>query len=304
MICGATDQPVQLLTMKSYPSIPHVDDAPDELLASGHLWLLEQLNGALLRFRLRESGVIQFGDADRVYDSPESLPVQYRHAVRHVRSSLDREGLRAAVDNVADVVFFGEAMQYQGTAYDWERTPSFLGFDVWAAETEQFRPPDAVDGIFQRLGLQPVNAVEQELHARDFDPSSYEIPQSAWYDGPATGVVIRDKQGRRAKLPHPELSEADEADRLESTPNPPSATETTAADLAATHATDHRFEACAETLARRNHPVTVDTLYERTLNAIVREVDPRIFDSGAVELSAFRSEIAARTRRYLNDSNV
>jgi len=287
--------------MKSYPPIPHVDDAPDGLLESGHLWLLEQVDGAQLRFRLRDSALIEFGNTDHVYDSPESLPAQYRHAVRHIQARLDRDGLRAAVDSVEDVVFFGEAMQYQATAYDWERTPSFLGFDIWEDDTGQFRPPDAVDGIFRRLGLEPINAVEQELHARDFNPKRYQIPQSAWYDGPAAGVVIRDKQGRRAKLTHPAVGHADPSTHSESSPSAEDVSETTAADLAASYATDQRFEMSAEKLAGRNRPVTVDTLYERTLDGIIRELDPHIFGPDGVDLGAFRSEIAALTRQYLNE---
>jgi len=276
--------------MNSVPPTPTVDDV-DKLPDTGHLWILEQVVGAPLRFRLRESGVIQFGDADRLYDRPDELPSQYRHAVRYIQTRLDRDALRAAVDDVDKIVFIGEALQYQGLDYDWERTPSFVGSDIWSADSEAFRPPDAVDGIFRRLGLDPVNALEQEIRARDFQPETYSIPQSAWYDGPAAGVVIRDKQGFRTTLSHPDLREIE----------PTMPAETTADELAAHYGSRQRFQSLVDRLTEQGQPVTVDTLYERTLDAIRRELHPQPFEKSDLDHGVFRSEIAARARRFLNE---
>lgn len=277
--------------MKSFPSTPHVDDVPDALLESGHLWLLEAVAGAGFRFQLRETGMIQFGDADRVYDSPDELPAQYQHAVRHVQSHLDREALRAAVDDVEEVVFFGTATQYQGIDYDWDRLPSFLGCDIWSADAGAFRPPDAVDGIYSGLGLQAVTAVEQELRARDFNPKTYTMPQSAWYDGPAAGVVIRNKQGHRARLTNPDVPEAE----------PTVPTEQTAADLAAEYGSDQRFGRLSEQLDEQGQPVTVEALFERILEGIVRELPAQTFGERGIDMAAFRSALAARTQEYINE---
>ena len=285
--------------MHSFPSVPHVDDAPDELLESGHLWLLESVAGASLRFRLRDSGLIEFGDADRVYDDPEDLPPQYHHAVRHIRNRLDREALRAAVDDIEAIVFFGKAMQYRGVDYDWVRTPSFLGTEIWAADAGRFRPPDAVDGIFDRLGLDAVNPIEQELRARDFDPDSYAIPDSAWYDGPAAGVVIRDKSGHRARLPNPDVQD-DEPAVPAGTAGPAG---TTAADLADQYGSRKRLARLREQLTDAGQPVTVDALLERSLESAFRELDPRLFESGgetSVDRGAFRAELAGRIRQFVN----
>jgi len=275
--------------MHSFPPVPHVDDAPDELRESGHLWLLESVAGAPFRFRLRKSGLIEFGDADRVYDTPDDLPPAYQHAVRHVREALDREALRAAVDDVEAITFLGQAMQYRGVDYDWARTPSFLGTEIWSATTGQFRPPDAVDGIYERLGLDAVNPIEQEVRARDFDPERYELPASAWYDGPATGVVIRDKSGHRARLPNPGVG-----DEL-AVP-----AETTAADLAERYGSRQRLTRLRERLTERGQSVTVEALVERTLESAFRERDRRLFETG-VDRGAFRSELAGRVQRFMSD---
>jgi hypothetical protein len=179
--------------VKRYPDVPHIEDVPPELLDSGHLWLTEYVAGVHLRFTIEDSGLIRFGDRNRTYDPAESLPDPYERGVEHVRANLQRDALRAAVDTSA-VVFFGQVPD--PGAYD--DPPGFLGFGVWNGE--RFRPPDAVAGIFEAVDLTPVHAFERELHTRDFDPDSYVVPESAWRDGPAKGVVVENKTGSRAVL--------------------------------------------------------------------------------------------------------
>lgn len=276
--------------MKSYPSIPRVANAPEGLF-EGHLWLLEKVDGAQLRFQLRESGLLRFGTRGRVYDDPGEVPAPYQHAVRHVRDRLDRDALRRAVDDVESVVFFGEATHRHAVEYDWERLPSFLGFDVHSADDGGFLPPDAAERVFERLGLEPVNAVEREVHARDFDPDAYEIPRSAWYDGPAEGVVVRNKRGGRAKLLHPAFREVDETVPVDAP----------AEELAARYATGRRFEKLAAKLRDREQPVTFEALYERVLEDVVREEHKELYHGGTdVDMGAFRSEVAALTRQFLD----
>jgi hypothetical protein len=279
--------------MKDFPALPPLSDAPDELLASGHLWILELVDGAWFRFGLDDAGVVRFGDERRVYGDPDSVPESYRHAVRHVRESLDRDALRAAVPNVEDVVFFGVATTRRSIAYDWTRTPSFLGYDVWSADAGEFRPPDAAEQIFDRLGLHPVNAFEKERNTRDFDPDGYEVPDSAWYDGPAKGVVVRNKRGKggqRATFGHPDFREKTVVKPVEGD----------ADGVAANLVPRERFERIAAELETRGRPVTVDSVYERALEAAFRESHARLHHHESdVDPAAFRSAVAARTRAFL-----
>lgn len=277
--------------MRRYPSIPRVANAPGGLLEDGHLWLVEKVDGANFRFQLCESGALRFGDRSRVYDDADEMPAAYAHAVRHVRDRLDRDALRRAVDDVEDVVFFGEAMHHHTIDYDWARTPSFLGFDVWSEQEEAFRPPDATEKIHERLGLQPVNVFEREVNTRDFDPDDYAIPSSKWRDGSAEGVIIRDKQGRRAKLLHPDYREVDDTVPVDGS----------AEELATRYATRRRFQKLRGKLDNHDQPVTVDTLYKRMLEDILREEHKQLrHSSEPVDMQAFRSTIAARTRAYLD----
>ena len=280
--------------MKKFPSIPRVANAPDGLFEKGHLWLLEKVDGANFRFQLQQSGLILFGDRSRVYEDPDAIPTPYQHAVRHIRENLDRDALRSAVDMVEDIVFFGEAMHHHTINYDWERTPSFLGFGVWSADANTFYPFDTVERVFSRLSLESVNAFEKECRARYFDPDSYTIPQSKWYDGPAEGVIIWNKRGHRAKLLHPAFREVDETVPVDAS----------AEELAAKYATQRRFEKLATKLDDRHQAVTFDRLYERALEDIVREEHKQLHhgDTNA-DMQVFRSEVAALTREYLDSRN-
>ncbi|WP_339105851.1 RNA ligase family protein [Haloterrigena salinisoli] len=278
--------------MKTFPSIPRVADAPEGLLKEGHLWLIEKVDGAQFRFQLQESGLIRFGDRNRVYDDPDAVPEPYQHAVRHVRTNLDREALRDAVDDVEALVFFGEAMHRHTIDYDWDRTPSFLGFDVWSAQKDRFYPVDTVERIFDRLGLQSVNVFDRERRARDFDPDTYSVPRSAWYDGPAEGVIVRNKRGQRAKFLHPSFREVEETVPVDAS----------AAELAAEYATRGRFEKLSSELEARDRPVTFETLYERVLEDIVREEHRQLYHTDEpVDMKTFRSEISALTRQFLEE---
>jgi len=199
--------------VKSYPPVPPVDDAPATLLESGHLWLQEYVDGGQLRFQLRDTGVVRFGDARRPFaDGP---PRRYRHAVRHVRAELDREALAAAVDDVETVTFVGVSTHRRAVPYDLARTPSVLGVDVWDDDRAEFLPPDEAERVFDRLGLAAVNTFDREVRAADFDPTPDAVPASAWYDGPAAGVVLRNKTGDVAKLPNPAVDREPSFEPLE-----------------------------------------------------------------------------------------
>ena len=277
--------------MKEFPSIPRLADAPPDLLSSGHLWVQEKVDGANFRFEVRESGLLVFGTRGRVYEG--GVPEPYRHAARHVRERFDLDGFRAAAEDVEAITFFGEATHHHTIEYDFDRLPSFLGFDVWSAGRERFLPPDAVEQAFRALGLEPVNALAKELRATDFDPDSYEIPPSAWYDGPAEGVVLRNKTGARAKLLHPRYREVDETIPVEGDPE----------SLARRYVTDHRVAKVVAKVEDRNRAPEFDRVYERVFEDVVREEHKRLFRGDeSLDERAFRSAVAAQVRRHLDDA--
>ncbi|AHG03920.1 hypothetical protein HALDL1_10130 [Halobacterium sp. DL1] len=273
--------------MQEFPPMPPVESAPASLFDGGHLWLQEWVDGAPLRFRLLESGLLQFASDEESLD-PEDVPLGYRRAVRHVRENFDRDVLRSALDDVESAVFFGVAPRRQSVDYDWSRTPPFLGLDVWTADGDRLLPPDAVEALYERLGLQPVNTVQKELRATDFDPGEYELPTSNWYDGPAAGVLIRNKTGDRARLAGPALGEL------------PEPFDGDAAAAAEQFVTDERVDSAAEVLQSEGQQADVDAVVERVVEGVAREEYARLFgEDASVDPDAFRSAVAARASRVL-----
>lgn len=276
--------------MKEFPARPDVANAPDELFADGHLWVQELVDGVPFRFRVRDSGLLHFGDAGAVYD-PGTVPLRLRHAARHVREELDREALRDAAESVASVVFFGVAVEPRRVDYDWATTPSFVGTDVWQGVDERFLPPDAVEHVYERLGLPPVPTVEKEVRARDVDPASYAIPASNWATEPAAGVVFRDKTGHRAIRRNPELA------TNEATPtalSPP--------ELVAERVTDPWLD---ELLAAHDvalERVEFDELSRLVVDRLVREHGDELReDVASVDGGPLRAAAVERIEPYLRD---
>ena len=302
--------------MRSFPPRPDIGDShtsgdphtPDDLL-KGHLWLLELIDGTGLRFQMDDSGLVRFGDADRVYEPSETVPLPLRSAVRHVRDRFNREALRNSVEDPSGVVFFGVATHYRSIDYDWDRLPPFLGTEVWvessgSAESSEssggksgaFRPPDAVAAIFDGVGLAAVNAVEREVNARDFDPDAYSVPESAWYDGPAAGVVVRNKRGGRGILVGRSLDEEESRGEADIDDEGPTA-------LAERYVTENRLERVADAIERRGEPVRVDTLADRIVEAIARETPIQFGGTSgtSVDANRFRTAVVERARIFLDE---
>lgn len=293
--------------MRSFPPLPDIGDSHTSGdLLEGHLWLLELIDGTGLRFHMDESGLIRFGDADRVYEPSETVPLPLRSAVRHVRDRFDREALRSSVEDPSGVVFFGVAAHYRSINYDWDGMPPFLGTDVWSESSGSsgssggasgaFRPPDAVAAIFDGIGLAAVNAVEREVNARDFDPNSYSMPESAWYDGPAAGVVVRNKRGGRGTLAERGLDGGENRGEADIDDEGPTA-------LAERHVTENRLERVADAIERRGEPVRVDTLADRIVESIARETPIRFGGTSgtSVDTDLFRTAVVERAQTFLDE---
>lgn len=267
-------------------------DVPD-----GHLWLLEDVAGAPLRFSVAESGLITFGTADRRFDE---VPLSFGSAARHVREAIDLGALRAAAEDPSSVTFFGVATRLESVDYYWDRLPPFLGTDVWSGDRGAYLPPDAVERAFDRLGLTPTNAFEKEVPARHFSLSAFTVPDSNWYDGPAAGVLFRNKTGDRALLPNPDI-----ADRR------PEPLDESPADVTDRVLTDECIDRAANAVAPDDHPAKnpagtgqaagVEATFERALEDVVRREYARLYRDGdlVVDSGAFRSAAVARVQRYL-----
>lgn len=270
--------------MQPFPPLPDAADAPADLFDRGHLWLQEWVVGGPVRFRVDETGVT-VGDGERVFE-PWDEPPGYRHVARHVRERFDASTFLGEVSDPADHVFYGVATRDEGVAYDWDRLPSFLALDVHSPD-RGFLAPDAVERAFDRLGLAPVNALRKEVAARDFHRDRFEVPGSAWYDGPAAGVVVRNKRGQRALVPNPACEVADV---------PPHSPDVEA--IAETFLTADRIDRTVAEVGGSD-AASVDRVLDRLVETLARERYRTVVAPGGFDAGAFRAAAAERVVRRL-----
>ncbi|WP_435194513.1 hypothetical protein [Natronomonas sp. EA1] len=262
--------------MHSIPATPALDDTA--LLDGGHLWILEAVTGAPVRFQVTDVGLV-FGDETDEFQ-PWGEPLPFRAAARQVRDRFDDAAFRAEVDSPDEYTFVGTATRYEGIAYDWDRLPAFLGTDIVRPDGTVL-PPDAVDRAFDRLGLTPLPPVEKETPAKHFSAERFGLPDSAWYDGPAAGLLLRNKTGGRARVDGelPQVALAADTDEY--------ARETASRWLDGV-------------ISAQDAP-TVETVLDRLLERLAREEYARLFEeeSPAFDVKAFRSTLSEAVSRRL-----
>lgn len=276
--------------MQQCPETPPLDTAADPL--SGHIWVQELPTGGELRFQVAASGLVRFGTAEGTFEAASSVPVPYRRAAAAITDGLDRGVLRAATDDTQQVTFCGVATWNRGVPYDWASLPAFVGTDVRSDDKATYLSPDTATGVFDRLGLATLPAIEKESSAAHTDFSRFDdpsgFPQSAWHNGRAAGVLLRDKSGGRA--------EAWRADRGDTAL---AQTEWTADELAAEYATPERIERTAEHLGDSGGSPTVATIRDRLVADLARESYATLYPDGTfvADMDGFQSAVAERVQQ-------
>jgi len=157
----------------------------------------------------------------------EETNKQFRHVIKYVQESVDYEALEQVYDEYGELTFFGEALHKHTVEYDWDgkhpdvesKTPNYIGFDIWNAETDEWLPHHQVVEIHNKIGLQTVPVIS-ETTVRDITESHVEIPKSVFRspdeaaenkfnkEGLAEGIVIKnDTRKTRAKKVSPHMRE-------------------------------------------------------------------------------------------------
>lgn len=280
--------------MKRFPETPALGNGGE---FTGHLWIQELPTGGRFRFQVAASGLVTFGTAARTFESVEAVPLPYRRAAEAVSACLDREALQSATDDPGQVTFFGLATRNEGVDYDWAALPAFVGVDIWSGVKDRVVPPDTATHVFDQLGLAILPAVEKEVPAAHTTLDRYGddagFPPSAWRDGAAAGVLVRDKTGGRARGWRSGVTERDSC--------PERGTPT---DLAARYATDERIGRTVTELRESGQSPTIDAIRDRLVANLVREAYATLYPGGefVTSVTTFESAVAERVQRYRHET--
>jgi len=175
----------------------------------------EKMDGANFRFGF-VGGLFRVGSRNveltgKIHSVDEDCPAcsnvdasagQFKKAIQHALQYYNKI--------IPEYIYFVEYMIPHTLDYNWERMPLFIGLDIYDAVKKQFLPWREKVSEFKRLGI-PSAPLIWRGKLKDFTVEEYEnlIPQSAYRDGKAEGLVIKDYTRQWfVKIVAPEFREA------------------------------------------------------------------------------------------------
>jgi len=173
-----------------YPKIKYLgDDENKELLENpeDEIIMEEKVDGANTRFMIKNGRII-FGS--RNVEIKTGNEGNFAPLVQYLTKKLKGKRIRDGL------IVYGEYMTRHSIDYDWDRTPIFLGFDVYDLEVNKFLDYDEKVKVFNSLDL-PIVPLIKKVKAYELKNfSENDVPKSNYYDGKAEGVVFKnyDKQ--------------------------------------------------------------------------------------------------------------
>ena len=165
------------------------------MLERGNLVLKEKLDGANFRFTVTEDGEFLFGSKNVEYkidgepDYSENVDGRFTDAIEYIRENCNAERIKETFGT--HYTFFAENMVPHSLDYEYDSDPppQVIGFDVYNHEKEEYLDLESAYSFFNSIGIETAPVVG-EFDAEEFDPESYEIPESDFRDGKMEGVVI------------------------------------------------------------------------------------------------------------------
>jgi len=306
-----------ICTMKKYPKIRRIGHAENGgIVDHGQLVVKEKLDGASFRY-MQEAHLdeehhtpgrkLVFGSRNVVYKNEKDIDKNFTHAVEYVRENLKFDVILEAEVEYGSIVVYGEAMHPHTLEYDWENTPSFVGFDIWSVDQQQFLPWSEAQEIIDAMGLPTIPTIYKgpaETFMKEYDISQLfeggDIT-SAYRNGLPEGVVIRNEDtGRTAKVRTQQFKEAHTG---QTATDPDDYEPSDAQALARKFTTEarvikmiHKYEDRGETIEMS----IMESLWAEVFEDIIEEEYETIFlGNHEIDTKEFRSEVASITASVL-----
>lgn len=172
-----------------YKKIKKLGDEENEDIfkdANDLIYIQEKVDGGNFRFYINTDGELIFGSRGQVIEEENKDKKNFMRCLNHVRDTLkDRD-----LNDFKGMIFYGECMIKHTIGYDWENTPSFLGFDI-LKENGEFVHNDDMYAIYDSLGLDTVPLIKTMIAGDIKEFTNKDVPKSKFYGGQAEGVVLK-----------------------------------------------------------------------------------------------------------------
>jgi ATP-dependent RNA circularization protein (DNA/RNA ligase family) len=168
---------------------PETDGVFDE---DGELVIQEKVDGANFRFHIDNEVSITYGSRNVSYDGVEceDIPKNFKRTIEYVEETVDTDVAESLVTETGPFTVFGESMHPHLIEYDWKETPRFIGFDVRLNDSEMYCDPVVALNTIEQLGLHTISVIDR-IDPNEFDVEEYAEPESAYRDGTAEGIVVK-----------------------------------------------------------------------------------------------------------------
>lgn len=172
-----------------YPKIRRLGRPETYGIWGGTVVVEEKIDGANFRFMYDpELGTVRWGTRNVDYTpvSPDNWPTRFEKQWRWVLDNVE-----VLATNYPGYVFYAEAVLPHTIQYDWDRFPApLIGFDVLTPDGDWLPYPENKQA-FEKIGLPFVPVVDILDGKPDQEKLEELIPKSAFYDGEAEGVVLK-----------------------------------------------------------------------------------------------------------------
>lgn len=208
--------------MTEFPKYPkifyleskHSEGFISEDAAENTIYIEEKMDGANFRFG-QVHGTFRVGS--RNVDLTQYVKINQKYPpfsdVDREKTGQFRNAILHALEYYTEVrpnyVYYVEYMIPHTIDYYWSRMPTFIGLDILDLDTGKFLSWKEKKKEFMRLGI-PLAPLVWKGKLKDFNAKVWEeqIPKSAYRDGKAEGIVIKDyKRQWFVKIVAPEFRE-------------------------------------------------------------------------------------------------
>ena len=172
-----------------YPKIRRLGHDETKGILDGTITIEEKLDGSNFRWMLNDDKW-WFGSRNtRLGNENNKIGGMFEKAVNYIKT-LQKDTMKDIIKTYGNLVMYGENMvPHTIKDYYWDRMPPVVGFDIFSIKDDRFFDNKTKREIFDKLGVDVVPLIYEG--GADGADDYITIPKSAWRDGNAEGIVIK-----------------------------------------------------------------------------------------------------------------